>query len=63
MKTTMNEAASVCCYIDGKKCTGARFSLCDDCKMAQQKNAREITEAKSPAEATAAHIVHKQKGA
>lgn len=59
-KTTMSEAASACCYIDGRKCTGA---FCDDCKKAQRENAREIAEAKSPAEVTAAHIVHKQKGA
>ena len=61
-KTTMIEAASACCYIDGRKCTGAWFSFCDDCKMAQQENVQEIAEAKSPAEVTAAHIVHKQKG-
>ena len=48
-KTTANRPAPPKCYIDGRACTGARFSFCDDCKMAQQKNAREITEAKSPA--------------
>ena len=38
-KTTMNEAASARCYIDGRKCTGARFSFCDDCKIAPGKRA------------------------
>lgn len=61
-KTTTNGTEPPKCYIDGRACTGARFRFCDDCKKAQQKNAREIAEAESPAEVTAAHIVHRQEG-
>lgn len=61
-KMTTNGTAPPKCYIDGRVCTSARFSFCDDCKRRSEKNAREITEAKSPAEVTAAHIAHKQKG-
>lgn len=60
-KTTTNGIAPPKRYIDGRVCTGARFSFCDNCKKAQQKNAQEIAETESPAEVTAAHIVHKQK--
>ena len=44
------------CYIDNKKCGGARFSFCDDCKKAKLENSKEINNAKTPVEMTIAHI-------
>lgn len=43
------------CYIDGRICTGGRFSFCGDCIKAQQQNKEQIKNAKTPAEWTAAH--------
>lgn len=44
------------CYIDGKYCSGARFSFCDDCKKAKLENSEEIDNAKTPVEMTTAHV-------
>ncbi len=53
------------CYIDGningRPCTGARFSFCDSCRQVQKENADEIKRAKKPPEVTAAHISHKDR--
>jgi len=49
------------CYIDGRLCTGARFSFCDDCKKAQKENETKILKAKTPLELTVAHIPAKKR--
>jgi len=48
------------CYIDKKICTGARFSFCGGCMIAQNENKEEILRARTPLELTAAHIPHKR---
>jgi len=49
------------CYIDRNPCAGARFSFCDDCKIAQNLNADVICHAKTPAELTLAHCLTKEQ--
>lgn len=44
------------CYIDGRLCTGGRFSFCVDCVRAQRENEDEIRDAQTPLEITLAHI-------
>ena len=47
------------CYIDARLCTGARFSFCGRCEIAQKENEQEILHATTPLELTAAHIPNK----
>jgi hypothetical protein len=48
------------CYTDNEiLCTGAQFSFCPECKIAQKVNADEIANAKTPIEVTAAHTLTK----
>ena len=49
------------CYIDRRLCTGARFCFCDDCKIAKRLNAKEIRQAKTPLELTAAHCLSSEQ--
>lgn len=44
------------CYIDKGFCSGARFSFCGECKMAQKENDEKILKARTPLELTVAHI-------
>jgi len=49
------------CYIDRSLCTGARFSFCDNCKIAKVLNADEIRKAKTPLELTLAHTLSEEQ--
>ena len=49
------------CYIDGRICTGARLSYCEECMAAKTVNAELIRTAKTPAELTLAHCLTKEQ--
>ena len=49
------------CYIDGRLCTGARFSFCDDCITVKRLNEKEIDQARTPLELTYAHALQDEQ--
>lgn len=59
----MIKSKRIACYIDGRRCTGARFCFCEDCKKAQHtKNYEEkIGKANTPVKLSMAHIPKTEK--